>query len=109
MTKILLMIASFVCVAPCLVASDFLDGNTLQDACNTPDSKVCDMYIYGVSDGYTLGSDGGYCPKPGVTNGQLEKYLNDHPERLHEMAAILLINSWQAAFPCGSSGVKPRK
>jgi hypothetical protein len=39
-----------------------------------------------------------------VTNGQAEdvvgKYLKDHPEERHHMAAALIIKAIAEAFPC---------
>ena len=48
----------------------------------------------------------GYCPPLGnrVNYGQfvsiVKKYLNDHPERLHETAASLVLRAIRGAFPC---------
>ena len=47
----------------------------------------------------------GYCLPEEATNGQnrtvFVKYLEDHPEELHEPAALLLIKALRKAFPCG--------
>ncbi len=44
------------------------------------------------------------CIPQNVTNGQLIevflKYINDHPERLHEPRGNQLYLSWVGAFPC---------
>jgi hypothetical protein len=46
-----------------------------------------------------------FCLPAEVTNGQVvkifTKYLDDHPEELHEPAALLLVTSLRKAFPCG--------
>lgn len=46
-----------------------------------------------------------FCLPGKSTNGQLVrvfiKYLDDHPERLNEPAALLLVESLRKAFPCG--------
>ena len=47
----------------------------------------------------------GYCFPDAVTNGQMlrvfVKYLDDHPQDLHEPAALLYIEAMRRAFPCG--------
>jgi hypothetical protein len=47
-----------------------------------------------------------FCLSDGVDNGQLVrialKYIRDHPEEDHKLSAVLLVFSWQAAFPCTS-------
>jgi hypothetical protein len=46
-----------------------------------------------------------YCFPDASTNGQLlrvfVKYLDDHPEELHESAAFLYLKAMHRAFPCG--------
>ncbi len=46
-----------------------------------------------------------YCFPDSVTNGQMlrvfVKYLDDHPQDLHEPAALLYIEAMRKAFPCG--------
>jgi hypothetical protein len=46
------------------------------------------------------------CFPDGSTIGQsarvLVKFLNDHPERLHENEGVLVLNAFQKAFPCES-------
>jgi len=45
-----------------------------------------------------------YCKPPNVTAGQIilivTKYLNDHPETLHEPASQHVFHAMQGAFPC---------
>lgn len=47
----------------------------------------------------------GYCFPDAVTNGQMlrvfVKYLDEHPQDLHEPAALLYIEAMRRAFPCG--------
>ena len=47
-----------------------------------------------------------FCLPENVTNDQtlkvFLKFLNDHPERLHESAVVLLIESLAQAFPCSA-------
>ncbi|MGA7225461.1 MAG: Rap1a/Tai family immunity protein, partial [Candidatus Acidiferrales bacterium] len=46
-----------------------------------------------------------YCFPDSVTNGQMlrvfVKYLDEHPQDLHEPAALLYIEAMRRAFPCG--------
>jgi hypothetical protein len=45
-------------------------------------------------------------PSPEVTNQQLvrivRKYIADHPEKTHEVTAILAVEALRKAFPCGN-------
>jgi hypothetical protein len=45
-----------------------------------------------------------YCTPKGVTVGQgmkvLVKYMNDHPEELHERTMQLAARAFQKAWPC---------
>lgn len=93
-----------------------LTGGNLEKACKTADTRsLCDAYIAGVSDGAAATAD--YyvgtlhqrpvaCPPPGVNNDQIDavvkKFLNDHPEKLHLQASVLVIGSLITAFPCST-------
>jgi Rap1a immunity proteins len=49
-----------------------------------------------------------YCPPPGVLEGAqarlvIEKYMRDHPERLHESARDVIWTAMETAFPCRNS------
>lgn len=50
-----------------------------------------------------------FCPPKGVTNQQVidivVKYMNDHPEKLHQPAAQILYDAISDSFPCS----KPAK
>ncbi|WP_371498077.1 Rap1a/Tai family immunity protein [Bradyrhizobium sp.] len=54
--------------------------------------------------GTVLPADRRYCPPPTGTVTQavrvVVKYLNDHPERLHERFQILAVDGLRAAWPC---------
>lgn len=47
-----------------------------------------------------------FCTPDNVTNGQMEdivvKYLKDHPDERHMLAAILVVKAMTKAFPCSS-------
>lgn len=81
--------------------------------------EVCkDGTTYGVAGGLCAGLIGGvidmhnlffhdnpiYCAPAEMTNKQamlvVEKYLSDHPERLHEARAVLILDALKHAFPC---------
>ena len=84
-------------------------GNDLLAQCESDDlfmEGVCAGYIAGVSDvsrGETWGGNR-YCAPAGVTIRQLQKivikYLNEHPETLHDDASSLVQNAFAHAFPC---------
>jgi Rap1a immunity proteins len=67
---------------------------------------LCLGYIDGVIDRNDLAyvHKSVVCVPSDVTNGQEEqivmKYLNDHPERLHYAAALLVLEAMHQAFPC---------
>jgi hypothetical protein len=81
----------------------------------------CLGYLAGFTDGLDaaalMSSNGSYeqysalrdsfiCFPVGSNNGQyariVVKYLNDHPERLHEDAKVLVASALRDAFPCQS-------
>lgn len=71
---------------------------------------LCGGYIMGIADGlmYAQIADPkrtAICmPEKGYTVGQgvrvLNKYLNDHPEKLNQDVSLLALNAFRAAFPC---------
>lgn len=88
-------------------------GNDLLDSCESKDFKeaFCLGYITGVTD--LDGMDGSVFPErrrscvaENVSNGQVKdivvKYLKDHPEERHLLAAILIVKAMAQAFPCKS-------
>jgi hypothetical protein len=111
--------ALFVVVLSPLPAAAFT-GNQLRSVCikKTGMSDVgCLYYVTGFADGLLIGKLAGekdgqhmYCPPAaGVVPDQarliVEKFLQDHPERLHERAAHLVAEALMNAFPCSK---KPR-
>jgi hypothetical protein len=50
-------------------------------------------------------------PDDGVSTGQglivLVKYMNDHPEELHEQTSILAFRAFVKAWPCSHDSEKP--
>ena len=68
---------------------------------------ICTYYVNGVLDGYEIGVDPAkrlICRPANVTHGQLvlivAKYLDDHPEMLHNDPEYLIVDAICKAFPC---------
>ncbi len=100
------------------------DGNMLLNACTSAlkekltdnssvsDASWCIGYLQGIGSlkvYYDVMSRKGgnrlfYCVPDNVPVDQkirvVVKFLNDHPERLHELAIVLTIEALQQAFPC---------
>lgn len=92
-------------------------GNDLLEYCSAKVDRrpylngVCDGYIYGTHDtlmdmftSFPKETILHYCPPKEVTTGQIAKvvmkYLEKHPEQLHEKADFLIHKAVQKAFPC---------
>jgi hypothetical protein len=90
--------------------SSALTGADLYANCQSKgqmDEMACVAYIGGFSEGLLLGTtlgSGSYCPPKGLGSQQtrliVEKFLRDHPERLHEHAAFLAAHALTTAFKC---------
>jgi hypothetical protein len=85
----------------------FQTGNSLRDECLPSLGKPsprCIAYVVGAVDGMWWGEPNLICLPQGVTQDQLAevvaKYLEDHPERLHLGAPVLIADALQPAFPC---------
>jgi hypothetical protein len=90
-----------------------IDGNDLHRWCSGKHPRNvgnCDGYIIGVSEATQLfeAAAAVFCVPDRVMNQQIidttKKYLADHPERRHEVAAALIVDALVAGFPC--KGVK---
>jgi len=100
----------------CSSASAEFKGNDLKQYCSfyprhTESTAMCTGYIAGTLDmvrgvNQTFKSNSA-CEPSGVTGEQLIemsiKYLNEHPEQLHRVAAGLIWNMYVKAFPCKTS------
>ena len=98
----------------------FSDGNQLQEVCN---EAITFPFIKGEADVFTAGTCLGYlratndmyeimakdsertiCIPPGISGKQLirivVKYLREHPERLQNIASLLVFEAFQESFPC---------
>ncbi len=71
------------------------------------DQMACAAYVLGLSEGLPLGTTlgtGFYCPRSESGPQQIrlivEKFLREHPDRLHEHAAFLAADARTAAFNC---------
>jgi len=90
--------------------SSALTGADLYANCQNKsnlDQTACAAYLLGYWEGLHLGTalgTGSYCPPSGLSPQQsrliIEKFLRDHPERLHEHAAFLAGEALTAAFKC---------
>ena len=116
-------------LAPGASLSEPLSGNQLYAVCTSSDqatSAFCIGYVIGETEGQFLGglmlylnshpesrdSDYndhasrvfGYCVPKNASNAQLRdvvvKFLRENPERRHETARFLVMESYVAAFPC---------
>ncbi len=83
-------------------------GNALLELCESKDTSeqgLCLGYILRATDVNSI--DGTVFPErrrscipENVSNGQ--KYLKEHPEERHVLAAILVVKAMAKAFPCKS-------
>jgi hypothetical protein len=74
------------------------------------DAGLCMGYILGIVDSHSTistvlhKSQSGYCIPKGVTQTQMAKivakYGNEHPEELHQAGLVIVVQSFQKAFPC---------
>lgn len=91
-------------------------GVLLSETCSYPNNAAkdlpCDVYFTGFWEGYIAGggltqNTWGICSPPETSAHQVrlitEKYMRDHPEQLHFMAAALIIHALAAVFPCKNS------
>lgn len=86
-----------------------LQQNMLEAEALNVHSNGGNFYQAGLFHGYVTGVAEGtsgllWCPREGVTNGQevavVSKFLSDHPERLDDIASVLVGDALRAAFPC---------
>jgi hypothetical protein len=87
-------------------------GNALLESCESKEEfqqAFCSGYVQGATDldgmeGAAFPERRRSCVGENVTNGQIEdvvvKYLRDHPEERHVLAAILVVKAAAKAFPC---------
>jgi len=91
---------------------DVFRGNKLKRFCDDYASDkfgvygaTCLGYVNGVVD--ALASVGLFCLPQGVQREQsalvVRKYLNDHPEKLHMEADILVVRALEQAFACAAA------
>lgn len=105
------------------------DGNKLLEACTAAESVLddrttsltssvngtwCAGYVAGIRDannmaqGYNVGGVFKACIPLDVKSGQLIRLLlksmREHPEELHQSAAVVAQSTLNAAFPCAKGG-----
>ena len=93
-------------------ASDISSGNNLLEQCDEWEkvggegfhTGYCMGFINGVRSSVMLFKLNTTCIPEAVTLAQsirvVHKYLNEHPERLHEHKIILTLDALKEAFPC---------
>ena len=91
----------------CRHAEQVINEGTISGELAATEYTYCQAYIVGAWHGILVGSgeDAGFCtPKGGITRGQIvltiTKYLRDHPEQLHFLAADLVGAAMIKGFPC---------
>ena len=78
---------------------------------------ICLAYMVGIIEGYYSArpTPAAFCYPSEVTGEQaarvVNKYLRDHPERLHRRSVQLILDALSEAFPCrpGERSPKPNK
>ena len=83
------------------------DGNELLKCCDNyavSKGSFAQGWCAGFINAIFLETDVRFCPPKGVKNIQkvlvVEKYMRDHPEKLHERAESLIRQSFVSAWPC---------
>ena len=115
------IIASLFMVFPTIAAGKhFSDGNHLHEVCNEAiklfdSSGKADVFKAGSCFGYIRATNDMYeimakdskrtiCIPPEISGKQLTrivvKYLREHPERLQNIASLLVFEAFQESFPC---------
>jgi Rap1a immunity proteins len=107
LTSLRLLAVFVACIMPqALLADAYLNGNTLYAKCTgtADDQLVCLGYVMGVADGMSSNNQKVICVPHTVTNFQVRdvaaKFLRDHPEWRHFLAADLVTQALKNAFPC---------
>jgi hypothetical protein len=85
----------------------YYTGNTLLELCESSE-VACTAYILGAADGQfsttiATSRDLAYCIPDGSTAAQLRdvvlRYLRQHPEERHRLAAVLVASALAGAWP----------
>jgi hypothetical protein len=101
-----LILAAILSLIP--AASYALTGEDLHNKCSSKEGSMedveCTFYIKGFMDGGMLGSILFCPPKDGIDDTQarliIEKYLQDHLDKLGKDAGLLAARAMMEAFPC---------
>ena len=92
-------------------ASYALTGVDLYHNCSSEEGSLedveCTFYIKGFVDGVMVGSVPFCPPNNGIIDEMqarliIDKYLQDHPEKLDKDAGLLAERAMMGAFPCAS-------
>jgi hypothetical protein len=107
MRAILYILASslLVCLPGSAKANGFFTGNDVLINCESKTPDLCITYVAGVHDALFVLKVAPYCTPDSITPNRLRravtKWLQTHPEQLHQPAASLVINALTDAYPCG--------
>ena len=86
---------------PVEVLAVFNSGNSIIENCRARD-QYCMGYVAALVD--AMGANRVICPPATVTQGQtmaiFSKYLDDHPELLHQSANYIALLAFSGVFPC---------
>lgn len=88
-------------------------GNDLKKVCDS-DQMGCIMYVMGSADSWTVAHYWYKLQPACYPNGAiiaqrkaiLIKFLNDHPEMLHQPAGAIYVTAMSQAFPCPKEPTK---
>lgn len=81
-------------------------GSTIMQVCpaiwKPGQYDACGSYFIGLVDGLAVSKS--FCPPPGVNNMQLSQLgynaIKDHPEIWDKPAVLIVLNEFQARYPC---------
>jgi len=98
------LLVGFLSSYPDSARAEILSGNELKKTCDASDSTFQDGFCFGYVAGVFENVKSKICFPIGVSHSQavlvVKKYLQDHPERLHQDASGLIVAPLQMAFPC---------
>jgi hypothetical protein len=89
----------------CQAAVNVMDGGTLEEDLQYQEASWCVGYLAGIQNLNAINEQPHFCdPDTGTSSEQtiriVAKYLQDHPEELHEPAVSSVLRALRAAFPC---------
>jgi hypothetical protein len=99
MKKTAILLTAVLMTGTAAYSAEALTGNSLLDECQGSGESFCVGFALGVANALST-----VCVPDGVTAGQLtkmaERYLEAHPQNLHQSATSLLSVAFSTAWPC---------